>query len=69
MLNSTRLNPGGEQCESYYSVIRKRQLIQYDYRAPDGVLFSCIAPDIETARARRDKWLNSANRLPAYERV
>jgi len=30
--------------------------VQYDYRADDGELFSCIAKTLEMARARRDEW-------------
>lgn len=32
-------------------------MVQYDYRHRDGDLFSCVAPDMEAARARRDDWL------------
>jgi len=33
------------------------QCTQYDYRHTDGRLFSCVAPTVEKARAKRDKWL------------
>lgn len=55
--------PGGEQWEEYtesvypspraYRAVR----VQYDYRTPDGILFSCIAKSLEAARAKRDAWL------------
>lgn len=31
--------------------------VQYDYRAPDGELFSCVAASLEAARTQRDEWL------------
>lgn len=31
--------------------------IQYDYRAENGKLFSCVAKSLEDARAKRDQWL------------
>jgi hypothetical protein len=36
---------------------KPRKAIQYDYRHTNGNLFSCVAPTLEEARARRDKWL------------
>jgi len=32
-------------------------MVQYDYRAPDGVLFSCVGKSLPICRARRDEWL------------
>lgn len=48
---------GGEQWEEYYSTASRRKMIEYDYRAPDGRLFSCVAKTLEAARAKRDAWL------------
>jgi hypothetical protein len=31
--------------------------VQYDYRSRFAGLFSCVAPDVEAARAKRDLWL------------
>lgn len=47
--------PGKEQYE-YFKSPRGRR-IQYDYRTPDGKLFSCIAKTIGEARQRRDAWM------------
>lgn len=54
--------PGEEQWEEFFDRGLGRSLVQYDYRTPEGRLFSCIAPSLERARAKRDKWLerNSA---------
>ena len=49
--------PGQEQYETYYSPTLHATCIQYDYRTPQGQLFSCAAPTLEAARARRDAWL------------
>jgi hypothetical protein len=49
--------PGEERYEEYYSAILRGWRVQYDYRTPDGVLFSRITHTLEEARARRDAWL------------
>lgn len=58
--------PGTERYERYLSPPlgggRRRYLVQYDYRTPEGVLFSTVAPDLETCRWRRDEWLRGYNR-------
>lgn len=51
---------GQEQWEEYYSIHARDYRIQYDYRTPNGELFSCIAIDLESARAKRDEWLKKA---------
>ena len=50
---------GREQYESYTQKLGRKvyHLVQYDYRHTDGCLFSCIAPDLQTARTRRDEWI------------
>jgi hypothetical protein len=49
---------GKEQYESYpHPFKRDIVLVQYDYRAADGKLFSTCAPSLEIARQRRDNWL------------
>jgi hypothetical protein len=48
---------GTEQYEEFYSSISRGTRIQYDYRTPDGKLFSCVAKTLELARSRRDTWL------------
>jgi hypothetical protein len=48
---------GGEQYEEYYDRILRGRRVQYDYRTPEGMLFSCIAKTLEDARRRRDAWL------------
>lgn len=65
-LNPKSLGPGQEQHETFTlsaaSVGRRRagqKRVQYDYRHTDGTLFSCVAPSLEEARARRDAWLES----------
>jgi hypothetical protein len=48
---------GQESFEQFYSPTLKRHLVQYDYRTGDGKLFSTVAPSIEVAINRRNKWL------------
>lgn len=52
---------GEERYEKYSTYLRRKRITrcQYDYRAPDGQLFSCVAPNLEACRARRDAWLKA----------
>ncbi len=57
---STTTAPGQEQYEIFH--INGRKLVknircQYDYRHPDGELFSCVGKSLEECRARREAWL------------
>lgn len=36
-----------------------QEFIQYDYRTIDGELFSCVVKNIETARQRKDNWIQT----------
>ena len=56
---TSKCPPGSEQYEyfNYYGPRRGELRVQYDYRTPEGQLFSCIAKSLEIARARRDAWL------------
>lgn len=49
---------GQEQFEKVKSV-KKLVYLQYDYRHTDGKLFSTAAPNLRTARIRRDEWLEA----------
>jgi hypothetical protein len=59
MLNSKRLKKGQCQWEWFYSYIKKCDMVQYDYRAPDGVLFSTIAKTYEDAVERKNEWMKN----------
>jgi len=50
---------GQEQWEEFSSNITRGRRVQYDYRTPEGKLFSCVAKDLESARQKRDKWLSN----------
>ena len=47
--------PGEEQYEIAH--VGRLAYVQYDFRHPDGELFTTTAPNLKTARDRRDKWL------------
>jgi len=47
--------PGEERFEIYPNS-RKGTRVQYDFRDWDGRLFSCVADDLDAARAKRDAW-------------
>lgn len=65
MLDPKHLPPGQEQYESYTTGRRGREVtrIQYDYRAPDGQLFSCVDVSVENCRHRRDLWVQNERRF------
>ena len=42
MLNPKNLLPGEEQHEYYKDRVTRKRRCQYDYRAEDGTLFSCV---------------------------
>lgn len=53
---------GEERYEEFYTagrIGRRRKMIQYDYRAEDGSLFSTVKPTLEACREARDRWLNT----------
>lgn len=55
--------PAGE--ERFEPFTRDRQkFVQYDYRTPDGQLFSCVARTVQKARLQRDAWLSNQGKNP-----
>jgi hypothetical protein len=54
---STTQDPSQEQYEQFTSKIDRKTRVQYEFRSPWGELFTTVAPDLATARARRDKWI------------
>lgn len=63
-LNPKNCKPGQEQHEFFNlpNMNRRRKnpskMVQYDYRHHDGELFSCVAGSLESARAKKQDWLN-----------
>lgn len=61
--NGISVCPAGEEKYVYFNVTprlrNKGKHCQYDYRTPDGRLFSTIAPTLEKCREKRDQWLSS----------
>lgn len=51
--------PGKENYETFTTKLRGKSIrkVQYDYRTPDGELFTCVGADLEDCRRRRDEWL------------
>jgi hypothetical protein len=49
--------PGQEQ----YEIFRhgRKMKVQYDYRTPQGKLFSTVSPSLYDARVARDAWLET----------
>ncbi len=48
---------GQERHEEYYDRISKCWRFRYDYRTPDGTLFTCIDNTLADCQARRNAWL------------
>ena len=56
-LNPQACAPGQEQHEKFKPAHRRGQtFVQFDYRAPDGELFSCVKKTLADCRAARDAW-------------
>lgn len=64
MLNPQNIGPQQEQHEYFKDrSIAKKRRCQYDYRARDGELFSCIKPTLEDCLQARDEWLLKTSRI------
>lgn len=48
---------GQEDYVDFYSDIVRDWRVQYDYRHPNGKLFSCVAKTLNIARVKRDAWI------------
>lgn len=59
MLDPKNLKPGKEQHEIFTvdRPVKKIEHVQYDYRAVDGKLFSCVSKSLDAARSKRDRWI------------
>lgn len=59
--NGISVCQAGEEKYVYFNLMpklrRKNRYCQYDYRTPEGELFSTCAPSLEICRERRDEWL------------
>lgn len=64
MLNPKNLLPGVEQHEIFFAGVGRRgkKMVQYDYRAADGELFSCVRLTLEACLRARDEWLLTSGR-------
>lgn len=62
MLNPKSLLPGEEQHEYYKDRVARKRRCQYDYRAADGELFSCVRLSLADCRRARDEWLTASGR-------
>lgn len=58
--------PGRESFEEF-TTPKGNVRVQYDYRTPSGELFSCVAPDLDTCRRRRDEWIKGV--VDPYNRL
>jgi hypothetical protein len=61
---TSQCQPGQEQHETVRDNGSRIDYVQYDYRHEDGELFTTVAPNLFTARSRRDQWLKKKNKKP-----
>lgn len=61
---STTTAPGTEQFETFRSSHcgKKTVRVQYDYRAVDGELFSCVCATLAECRRRKEEWMKRRKR-------
>lgn len=54
---------GQENHTTYNTKIGRKSVkrMQYDYRTPEGELFSCIGTNLEDCRRKRDEWISKNN--------
>lgn len=57
MVNAENCKNGKEQYEEFYSEIKKCNLVQYDYRTQDGVLFLCVRKNLDECRKAKENWI------------
>jgi len=50
---------GQDMYEIFYNITgrKRKKYYQYDYRAEDGELFSCVKSTLDACRIERDRWL------------
>lgn len=56
-VNGTSTCPKGKEQFEAYKTSDKNIRVQYDYRTPEGKLFSTVKPTLKECREARDKWL------------
>lgn len=61
--------PGQERSRCYWSPTLHDYRVQFDYRHPDGTLFSCIAATLADCQARRNAWLVERAEAAQRERL
>nr|DAT61953.1 MAG TPA: hypothetical protein [Caudoviricetes sp.] len=50
---------GKENYTTFSTRLGRKQVkrVQYDYRTPEGDLFSCVGQSLDDCRRKRDEWL------------
>lgn len=49
---------GKENYTTFIAMSRGIVFYQYDYRTPEGELFSCVGSNLDDCRRKRDEWLS-----------
>ena len=57
-INGCSTCPDGQEQYEQFTMGRKKY-VQYDYRTPNGTLFSCVKPSLEACRTARDTWMKT----------
>lgn len=61
MITSAECAKGKESYETFN--MSGKSYVQYDYRAPDGELFSCVKRNVRFCREARNRWLLQKERI------
>lgn len=56
-----QITKGRETFSQCYSILLKRNLVQYDYRLDDGRRFMIVASTLAEARRKRNNWIRLEN--------
>ena len=54
---------GKQKYEIFYSRTLKKYMCQYEYRTPDGKLFTCVSQSLKQAVEKRNIWLERQKEL------
>jgi hypothetical protein len=57
--NGCSVCPAGQENYTTFVAFRGTKYYQYDYRTPEGTLFSTVAKTLDECRKRRGEWLKN----------
>jgi len=58
-VNGCSTKKGQESYQYFSSRTGKKTFVQYDYRTPEGKLFTCVSENLSLARQQKNIWLQN----------